>query len=45
VREPNARERLKRAALALFAEHGYDAAAVADRPTAPVRRSVSMNLT
>jgi AcrR family transcriptional regulator len=28
--EPNARERLERAALALFAEHGYDATTVAD---------------
>jgi len=27
--EPNARERLERAALALFAEHGYDATTVA----------------
>jgi AcrR family transcriptional regulator len=28
--EPNARERLERAALALFAEHGYDATTVAE---------------
>jgi AcrR family transcriptional regulator len=28
--EPNARERLERAALALFAEHGYDATAVTE---------------
>ena len=27
--EPNARERLERAALALFAENGYDATTVA----------------
>ena len=28
--EPNARERLERAALALFIEHGYDATTVAE---------------
>src|SRR5689334_10481885 len=28
--EPNARERLERAALALFVEHGYDATTVAE---------------
>src|ERR1700684_661610 len=28
--QPNARERLERAALALFAEHGYDATTVAE---------------